>query len=185
MTKFNPVTAALRERRTIHEFDTTLPPWSQVKAALQSARFAPNHYFTQPWTFYRIGPASKQAIVELNADLVAAQRGANAAAKKRQRWSAVPGWLLITCDVSSQPRRQREDYAATCCAVQNLMLDLWSRGIGSKWTTGAVTRDPRFYRLLGIKPHQQEVVALLWYGYPLVVPRALRSPLRNSLKMLP
>ncbi len=175
----------LRERRTIHDFAAELPPSSEVEAALRSACFAPNHYFTQPWTFFHIGPQTKQAIVDLNADMVAAQKGHDAGEKKRQRWAAVPGWLVITCQRNGPALRQREDYAACCCAVQNLMLDLWSRGIGSKWTTGAVTRDPRFYRLLGIKAHQQDVVALLWYGYPSQVPRAVRSPLCKRLKQLP
>lgn len=175
----------LRARRTIHDFQPQLPPWQEVEQALQSACFAPNHYFTQPWTFFHLGEQSKQAIVELNAELVAAKKGSAAAQKKRLRWSAVPGWLVVTCQVSSAAQRQQEDYAACCCAVQNLMLDLWARGIGSKWTTGAVTRDARFYRVLGIKPHQQQVVALLWYGYPKQIPRGLRSPLQNSLRLLP
>ncbi|MGJ8669882.1 MAG: nitroreductase family protein [Oceanococcus sp.] len=185
MTTQATIQSVLRERRTVHDFESTLPAWPEVEEALQSACFAPNHYFTKPWTFYRIGAHTKAAIVDLNTQLVSQQKGAAAGEKKRQRWSAVPGWLVVTSKVSANSLRHREDYAACCCAVQNLMLDLWSRGIGSKWTTGAVTRDPSFHRLLGIKSHQEEVVALLWYGYPSQVPRALRSPLSKSLKQLP
>ena len=185
MTTAHSVRTALRQRRTIHDFEASCPPWSAVESALDTARFAPNHYFSQPWTFYRIGEQTKAAIVDLNADIVSQQKGPEAGEKKRQRWGEIPGWLVVTCKRSAQSLRHKEDYAACCCAVQNLMLDLWSQGIGSKWTTGAVTRDAAFYRLLGIKPHQEEVVALLWYGYPSQIPRAKRSPLRKSLKQLP
>lgn len=178
--------AALIQRRTIHDFIADrLPPWQDVETALQASCFAPNHYFTQPWRFYAIGAQTKQAIVDLNASLVAQKRGPEAGEKKRQRWASMPGWLVITCQRSSQELRAREDYAACCCAIQNLMLDLWARDIGSKWTSGPVIRDPRFYRLLGIKAHQEEVVALLWYGYPAVIPRTMRASLSSRLTHLP
>ncbi len=178
--------AALTQRRTIHDFIVDrLPPWDEVETALQAACFAPNHYFTQPWRFYALGAQTKQAVVDLNASLVAQKRGAEAGEKKRQRWASIPGWLVITCQRSSQQLRAREDYAACCCAIQNLMLDLWARGIGCKWTSGEVIRDPAFYRLLGIKAHQEEVVALLWYGYPTVIPRTQRASLSTKLTHLP
>lgn len=178
--------AALIQRRTIHDFlPDRVPPWRDVEVALQAACFAPNHYFTQPWRFYAIGDKTKQAIVDLNADLVARKRGPEAGEKKRRRWTEIPGWLVITCERSSQPLRAREDYAACCCAIQNLMLDLWARGVGCKWTSGDIIREPAFYRLLGIKAQQQEVVALLWYGYPAVIPRTMRSKLDSKLTRLP
>ncbi len=184
-TTYTATHALLRQRRTIHDFLPEPPPWRQVRKALEAARFAPNHYFTQPWTFYRIGEQTKAAIVDLNARLVEAKKGAAAAQKKRERWTAIPGWLVITSRISDKPLTRREDYAACCCAVQNLMLDLWAAGIGSKWTTGDVIRAAEFYRLLGAKRHQEDVVALLWYGYPRIVPRAQRSPLSSRLVQLP
>ncbi len=175
----------LRQRRTIHDFRPDVPAWPLVLAALESACLAPNHYFTQPWRFYRLGQQTRQSVIELNARLVAASKGAGAAEKKRQRWASVPGWLVVTSKISPNPLTSKEDYAATCCAVQNLMLDLWASGIGCKWTTGAVTRHAEFYRLLGAKRHQEEVVALLWYGYPARIPKALRSAAQSKLTQLP
>ena len=62
--------------------------------------------------------------------------------------------------------QQEEDYAACACAVQNLMLYLWQAGIGVKWTTGQVTRDPRLYEILGVDGDMERVTGLFWYGYP-------------------
>jgi nitroreductase len=79
----------------------------------------------------------------------------------------------------------REDYAACCCAAQNLMLYLWERGIGTKWTTGGITRDARFYELLGIDATRESVVGLIWYGVPKVVPTQERRPAAELVMQLP
>jgi len=70
---------------------------------------------------------------------------------------------------------QREDYASCCCAVQNLSLYLSEAGVASKWTTGPITRDQRFFDLLGIDGDQEFVVGLIWYGYPKILPTQSRK----------
>ena len=57
----------------------------------------------------------------------------------------------------------REDYAAVCCAVQNLCLSLHADGIGTKWTTGAVNFDDRFDKAVGL-PQSEYVVGTIWFG---------------------
>lgn len=175
----------LAGRRTIHDFTGVVPERALVLAALEHARWAPNHNLTEPWRFHLIGPTTAAAVAELNAELVAAKSGPEAAADKLARWRAVPGWLLVTCERSADALRDREDYAACCCAVQNLQLFLWAHGVGVKWTTGPVTRDPRFYDLLWLDPALESVVGLLFYGYPAEVPATTRKPLAESLVELP
>jgi nitroreductase len=165
----------IRERRTVHNFLPQRPPEETILRAIDAARWAPNHYLTEPWRFYLLGPESADAIARLNSELVRAAQGPNAARAKLERWRTVPGWLLVTCALSADPVRAREDYAACCCAVQNLLLALWSEGIGVKWTTGEVTRSPRLYELLGIDAERESVVAMLWYGYAAVVPKQSRK----------
>lgn len=182
----NAVKEAIRNRRTIHVFAPELPPREAVLEAIELARWAPNHHGTEPWHFYLLGRETAEAIARLNAELVAARKGEAAARGKLERWLAVPGWLLVTCDRNdADALRAREDYAACCCAVQNLQLALWSEGIGVKWTTGEVTRDPRFYDIVWVDPECETVVGLLWYGYPAEIPRVARKPLEEILVDLP
>ena len=171
------VAALLRSRRTVHLFEPEPVPDDVVLRGLDLARWAPNHRLTEPWRFVLLGPETAAAVVDLNARLVAEARGPAAGAAKRERWSAVPGWLVVTCRVSDDAVRMREDYAACCCAIQNFQLYLWSEGIGVKWTTGTVTRDPVFYDLVGLDAARETVVGLLWYGKPAVVPETERRPL--------
>jgi nitroreductase len=181
----SPVAELLRGRRTIHNFQPRLPPRETIWQAIELARWAPNHRLTEPWHFYLLGRETAHAIAALNAALVSAAQGEAAGLAKLDRWRAIPGWLVVTCDNSSDPIRAREDYAACCCAVHNFALYLWSQGIGVKWTTGAVTRDPGFYDLIWVDPHLETVVSLLWYGYPAEIPQTPRKPVAEFLVELP
>lgn len=171
-----PIDKIIRTRRTINFFGPGLPPEDLILEAIDLARWAPNHNLTEPWRFYLLSENTKSTIVELNADLVARDKGARAADLKRKRWSEIPGWLVVTSLKSSNELRTREDYAATCCAVYAMCLHLWSRGVGTKWTTGAVTRDPRFYEAIWTDPVVEQVVGLIWYGYAAEVPVSTRKP---------
>ncbi|GIV58376.1 MAG: putative NAD(P)H nitroreductase YfhC [Rhodothermaceae bacterium] len=160
----------IRSRRTTHRFRPDVPSPEVIRRAVEAACWAPNHKLTQPWRFYLLGPDTAARVVALNTELVRARWGEAAARDKQARWEAIPGWLVVTCRRSDDPLRAREDYAACCCAVQNLMLVLWQEGVGAKWGTGAVTRDPRLLSLIGADPATEEVVGLFSYGYPADVP---------------
>lgn len=171
----------IRDRRTINFFKPEIPPRNALLEGIEAARWAPNHHLTEPWRFYLLSEHIKQQIVDLNARMVAEDRGEQAGREKRERWSRIPGWLAVTCIRSRDELRQKEDYAACCCAVQNLALYLWSRGIGMKWTTGPVTRSDEFYDLIWVDPVVEEVVGLFWYGYPDEVPVSVRKPVPEIL----
>jgi len=82
---------------------------------------------------------------------------------------------VLTSRRSEDALLDREDYAACCCAAQNLMLHLWQRGVGVKWTSGGLTRHPRFYDLLGVDASKEVVVGFFWYGIPRIVPSQARK----------
>jgi len=175
----------LESRRTIHVFDSRVPPREQLMRAINLARWVPNHHHTEPWEFVLMGPESVQRVIDLNCELVTQAKGPPAAAAKRKRWSEVPGWLCVTCPIDEDQQRQQEDYAACCCAIHNLSLVLWEQGIGLKWTTGPVIRDPRFYDILEIPADSRFVVGLCWYGYPGLVPEQTRRDVEQIVRGCP
>jgi nitroreductase len=175
----------IRGRRTVAEFFPQRPPETAVLAAIDLARWAPNHKLTQPWRFHLLGEWTTAEIIALNARLIAAKSGAAAAAAKEQKWRAIPGWLAVTCQRAADPLRAREDYAACCCAVQNLLLALWAQGIASKWSTGEVTRDAAFLPLLELDPSLHDVVGLIWYGYPVRLGESRRLAAPEITSRLP
>ena len=175
----------LSGRRTIDQFLQTPIPENLVREAIELATWAPNHYVSEPWRFVWPGQQTIERIVDLNAAIVSARKSPEMGEHKRKLWSEKPGWLIVTCARNDDELREREDYAACCAAVQNFMLYLWKAGVGSKWTTGPITRDPRFLELLGSDASDSFVVGMIWFGYPKVTPAQSRKSVDEVLVRLP
>ena len=175
----------IRGRRTINLFLQTPVPAELVHDAIEAATWAPNHHVTEPWKFYVLGAEAIGRCLDLIRDIVTEKKDADAAAFKAKSWSEKPGWLLVTCSRSDDELRQQEDYGACSAAVQNLMLYLWKAGVGTKWTTGAITGDPRFFEIMGIDAAQEMVVGLIWYGYPKLTPTQSRRNIEEVVTLLP
>jgi len=175
----------LRGRRTIELFLQTPVPDGLVREAIDAATWAPNHHVTEPWRFILPGERTVQKILDLCQRIVAEEKGVELALHKRESWAEKPGWLLVTCKRSDDELQQKEDYAACCAAVQNFMLYLWKAGVGSKWTTGDITRDPRFFDIIGVNESTAMIVGLIWFGYPKLTPTQSRKGLDEVLLHLP
>jgi len=185
-------TQALREfaetlqgRRTINQYLQTRVPENLVLEAIEAATWAPNHYVTEPWQFILPGPEAIGQILDLCEQIVLAKKGPELATHKRAAWAEKPGWLIVTCPHDEDALREREDYAACCAAVQNFMLYLWKAGVGSKWTTGPITRDTRFFDIIGVDESEAFIVAMLWFGYPKITPTQSRRDVDEVLRRLP
>lgn len=175
----------LRGRRTIELFLQTPVPDKLILEAIETATWAPNHHVTEPWKFYLLGGETKERCLDLCRDIVTKKKGAKAGDFKRKSWSQKPGWLVVTCQRSEDELLQRENYAACSAAIQTLMLYLWKAGVGSKWTTGDITRDSRFFDIVDIDESEAFVVSLIWYGYPKLTPSQSRKGLSEVLVKRP
>lgn len=176
--------AVLRSRRSIDLYGPDAVPLERLREAIEVARWAPNHRLTEPWRFYLLGPATIRAVIDLAVELEVAAKGERAGPVRRARLEGVPGMFVLTARRSDDALLDREDYAACCCAAQNLMLYLWRQGIGVKWTTGGITRQARFYEMLGMDAAKESVVGFFWYGVPKVVPTQRRRPVAEIVAEL-
>ena len=179
------IAEVIRGRRSINLYLQTPVPRGLLREAIEAATWAPNHHLTEPWHFYLLGRETITRCLDLCCDIVTTNKGPDAGEFKRKQWSEKPGWVVVTCRYSDDELRQREDYAACAAAVQNLMLYLWRAGVGSKWTTGDISRDARFFDIVGIDAREEFVVGLLWYGYPKITPEQKRRGLDEVLSELP
>ena len=171
----------IRSRRSTNMFLKQDVSMDLVREAIELARWAPNHHLTEPWHFYVLGEEKKAASVELIRTIVTENKNAEMGDHKAKSAAAIPGWLVVTCAKSDDDLRGREDYAACCCAVQNILLYLSEAGVASKWTTGLITRDQRFFELLGVDAEKEFVVGLIWYGYPKILPTQSRKDVAEIL----
>jgi len=176
----------LHGRRTVALYEAVLPEHAgaALARAVDAARYAPNHRKTEPWRFYALGPTARERVLGLGDATLAAKHGADKAAKKMRRWRDVPGWLVVTCarSTAGDAVREREDYAACCCATHSAMLSLFAEGIGSKWSSfgthpeaaasaaGAGLLPAQFAEAVGFDGEHEMAVGTLWYGTPLKWP---------------
>ncbi|MEX2495065.1 MAG: nitroreductase [Woeseia sp.] len=173
------VAERIRARRTVKLFLKQPVSRKLILAAIEAARWAPNHHVTEPWHFYILGPETIRRCVELTRTVVAERKDEKIADFKAASAAQIRGWLVVTCRRSEDEQRQQEDYGSCCCAIQNLMLYLSAAGAASKWSTGAITQDSRFYELIGVDPEGEFVVGLIWYGYPKITPTQSRKDVES------
>lgn len=131
------VSTAIRTRRSHKAFTGKPIDREALRQLVELATWAPNHRYTEPWRFSVVEGAKLAAL----ADAVAQGLGAEPAAlKQAEKIRAILSGAAAAIGLRQQcspgdPERDREDYAACCCAMQNLQLAAWERGYGSYWTT--------------------------------------------------
>jgi nitroreductase len=175
----------IRARRTVNLFLKQAVSRELVRAAVEVARWAPNHHVTEPWHFYVLGENAIAASVELTRIVVTERKGEQKGVIKAAAAAERPGRLVLTCRKSADENTQQEDYASCCCAAQNFMLYLAEAGLASKWSTGPITRDARFFDLLGIDAGAEFIVGLFFYGYPKITPQQSRKDVDDIISELP
>lgn len=160
----NYLSYIIRQRRTIHSFQNVKVDDSLIAEAVDVARWAPNHKLTEPWRVILIRDNVAAKIVSINTELVRIKRGDRTAEIKQERWSKVPNWMAITSAIGDSEMRTKENYAATCCFVQNMTLYLWSKDVGVKWSSGPVISSPEVMELLEVNPATEDLIGIFWYG---------------------
>jgi nitroreductase len=173
----------IKGRRSIRQFKPGPVDPAMVETLLETAIYAPNHRFTQPWRFIYLAGQARDGYAELRAKDAEARGkdGANA----RQTILAVPAILVAVCRRSpADPTLDLEDFAATCCAVQNFLLLAQEQGLGTAWKTFPDSAELREF--LSLKDAEQEsVIGVIYLGYPAEVPAMReRQPARELLSHL-
>jgi len=178
---------AIVGRRTIHSYKQGKIPRETLRQALQDALMVPNHKLTWPFRFYLPGPQTRTRLCE-------AALAIQPQPLTEYRRNVVEGLLLDTAAtvfvsqvLHADPVRAREDYATTACAIYVVQLALFGQGIGSKWSTGKIFRNPANYEILGIDPEREQLEALIFIGHPEMWPVKIpeRPPLAQVLHELP
>ncbi|MGV3526156.1 MAG: nitroreductase family protein [Candidatus Sericytochromatia bacterium] len=171
-------------RRSVFQFQDRPVPEDALMRALDAARWAPNHKMTQPWRFVIPGPELNAKLKQFFAQRLVQKmqaRGFSAAEielRQQQPTADIPAQVLVYSRRTGDAYRQQEDYAATCCAVQNLMLAAWSEGIASGWKSFDHAEG---YALFELDPAEVQIVGLIQLGYALRERGAQRQPLAELI----
>ena len=178
---------AIHSRRTIHKYAPTRVPQTAIDQCIDAAHQAPNHKLTWPWHFVVVGESTRRTIYEMALGMRRRAPGMTPEVEEKLRAKFLDpgGMVFVTQAKCSDSFREREDYAATACAIQNFMLAAHSLGFGTKWSTGAITRLPEIYEILGVDENSETIVGLLWMGQPSQTPTITRPPVEKFTTYLP
>jgi len=183
------VLTAIHTRRTVHSWtDKPVEP-ATVEEMLSAAHQAPCHRMTWPWRFIVVGQLTRNSLLPTAVRLAAAKAGVDPNEKIGRAVKSkilTPGGLIaVVLRRDDDDFRHRENYAATACAVQNMLLVATSHGLGSKWSTGKLTRQSETAAVLGVDESCEEVVGFVWIGHCARVPTIVRPPLGDHVLQLP
>ncbi len=186
-SKFDVVTEVIHARRTGHKWLPEPVDAATVAAALLAAHMAPCPTLTWPWRFSVVGPKTREAIVQIGLEV---KCGSDASEDKRAQVRAKiqnAGALIIVRQVKTpdDAHREKEDYAAVACALQNAMLVATAAGYASKWSTGKLTQHPKVAEVANVDLAKERVVGFLWIGVPEKLPAIERPPVASVVERLP
>lgn len=176
------LSVAIASRRTIKDFKPDPVPGELLDRALAAGLWAQNHKLTEPWRFTVLGPETHRRLAAAFAE----SQSLAARADAERKILTKPAVVAVSQRLAGDDTQRREDYGAVACAVQNIQLAAWADGLGMQWSSGKIIRLEAVYGLLGIDRQSEEIVGLLFFGYPARVPEAARrSPLAEVSRRLP
>ena len=169
---------AIHNRRMNNEFTEFVPDREALQRMLDAAVWAPNHRLTNPWRFYVLekGGEKRAQVAQLAYDNQFARSGNHENADgSRQRVLDAPGLIYVYSVPGDSEEMTQENYAAACCAVQNLLLAAVAEGLAGDWSTGNTTRHPALAETLGGEP-DWTMVGALFIGQPARPSASVRAP---------
>lgn len=168
------VTQAIRSRRSISRVRPDPVPRELVEEILESAVHAPNHRLTEPWRFHVFTGRGRGEFARARAEtarLMAEAEGEEKelvegrVSRERKKAFRSPVVIAVISEAGRDEVETLENYAACCCAVQNMQLTAHALGLGAIWRTGPVAYHERMREFFGLRK-DDGIVAYLYVGYP-------------------
>jgi len=163
---------AVRGRRSHKVFESEPVPREVVEELLELARWAPNHFVTEPWRFRVLGPASFERLV------------AAGEPNERSKLSRAPTLVVASAKLTGDDHQNHEDVLATAVAVYIVLVAAHARGLASYWRTPRLFETPEGRAAVGLED-DETFVALIHLGDPVNRPVSKpRKPLEEYVRFL-
>jgi nitroreductase len=173
---------AIKTRRSIGKVKDSPVPYDLIEKILEAGTYAPNHYRTEPWRFFILSGNSRNKLGTVleditridNADLESEELDRKGE-KARNNPFRAPVIIAVGVEPSEKKNvMDKEEYAAVCCAVQNMLLAAHAMGLGAIWRTGAVTYHSKVKDFFGLTS-KGEMVGFIYLGYPELTPKPVKK----------
>ena len=175
---------AIFRRRNVKEFTGEPVLDETLERLFSTAVWAPNHRMTEPTRFFAIrkDSAMRHKIAEVawqttydgvaNPNPAQKQRSADAS---KERVLNAPAMVYVYSLTGDNEEVTQENYATSCCAVQNMALAAVAEGLYMDWSTGGLTKLPDLAQTLGAD-EEWTMVGVVFIGKATEVPNTQRMP---------
>ena len=170
-------------RRTVHNYRAEPVAPEIIERILAAAHMAPNHKLTWPWRFTVVGPETRARLLPIAYELKNATNP-QIMEKIRDKLMNPAELIVVTQHLDGDDFRRQEDYAATCCAIQNLLLAARAEGLGAKWSTGSLTQHPKVCEVIEVDLAEERLVGFVWVGVPESIPNIERPAIESHIRRL-
>jgi nitroreductase/YHS domain-containing protein len=171
----------IRARRSIARFRPDAVPDDAIVRMLDAAVWAPNHHLTEPWEFFVLTGDSRRRFAEIRREFRTTLLERSDAPEFHKMLEKIyrdaigtPTIIVVTTTYPDDPDLRNDDYAATMCAIQNMLLVATSMRLGTYLRTGGLIHYPPLRTLLGV-PDDRRIAGVVYVGYPAHVPERRRT----------
>lgn len=160
----------IRSRRTHKQFSAVEISRAEIEEILELGSWAPNHRQAEPWRCYimeRDGIKKLDTFFEDHPEIASWPQAGKEKKLKKLREVYLPqlsAIIHVTSASSSSELKDRENYAASAAAIQNMLLAATARGYATFWNSSASMRHPLTQEWLGVDCEKEHFVGSLWIG---------------------
>ena len=178
-----PVLAAIRQRRSIGRVTDEVPPRELIERILEAGRWAPTHHQTEPWRFFVLQGAAREALGTVMGEVAAVgisdvEERRAAAARAAAKPLRAPCVIAVAVEPADAPNVfEVEEIAAVAAATQNMLLAAHALGLAAMWRTGEVAYAPEIREFFGLS-ERATVLGFVYVGFAAMAP-----PVRNRVPL--
>ena len=165
------ISEIIKNRRNTKEFLEKNVPRELIEFLLECGIWAPNHRNTEPWRFFVVDRESKvrkdiaQGMIDLREKILGKELSDNQKTSIQTQINGIPVIIFVLSVVDANDEITEENYAATCCAIQNMQLAAESVGLGIGWSTGNIAKIETLNRMIS-QEIDLKMAGVLSVGYP-------------------
>lgn len=162
-------------RRSVAKLRPEPVPRALIEQILESAVWAPNHKRTEPWRFFVFSGDSRTRLAEAFIEnyrrdhpFATPEEMAGPGQKSANRVLQAPVTIVVTAEAGRNEVESIENYAASVCATEHILLAAHALELGAYWRTGdsAYTAPHNAIKELLELPDSVRLVAFIPLGYP-------------------
>ncbi|WP_085523350.1 nitroreductase family protein [Tuberibacillus sp. Marseille-P3662] len=167
------VNEAIKTRRSVRKVSDKVPDRETINSILESGRWAPNHFKTEPYHFEVLIGEGRQKLGNVYGNINIEQLQNPTDQTKEQVYGrgmekAYRAPVVIVVKVEPSDREQvvfLEEIASTSCAVQNMLLTIHNLGLGAIWRTGQPSYHEKMKEAFNVSENGL-VLGYIYLGYP-------------------